>query len=130
MANTGLSPALGQTHPPEASGATESETDTTGAEPVVTQVASAHDAAVRVPRRTMTRAKRDREAATEGSGLVRDHPKITVYAPHAVFRELEIIQGSQRCPMNTLVLRGLAMVLDHYKRPTFRDLAGEDPWAW
>lgn len=84
----------------------------------------------RLPKRVRSRGKRARDAANVDFSLVRNHPTSTVYVPPTVQAELDKLKTHEGCSKNTLFLRAVALLLEHYDRPTFVELSGEDPWTW
>jgi len=70
------------------------------------------------------------DEAREREEDARDEYPMTCFVPREVHKKLREIRAELGVPYNTLLLRGVALVLQGHGGETFEELCGEDPAQW
>ena len=85
------------------------------------------------PRETSKARKKKRprsDEAREREEDSRDEYPMTCFVPREVHKKLREIRAELGIPYNTILLRGVALVLQGHGCETFEELCGEDPAQW
>jgi len=70
------------------------------------------------------------DEAREREEDAREEIPMTCFVPRQVHKKLRDLRAELGVPFNTLLLRGVALVLQGHGCETFAELCGEDPAQW